>query len=183
MRRDGCPACQKPVAIPRYEPVTGIVLFWRETEEPYGCLSQWYTGYDGHFMLEGTIYFCAEQAMMAAKARFFKDFKSLRAVLAESHSPRRLKEIGRGVQNFDPHEWAEVAFDTVTAINVAKFSQNKRLKAVLLSTKGILAEASPHDRIWGIGLDASDPRALVPDQWRGSNLLGAALMQVRDNLV
>lgn len=160
-----------------------ILLFWRETDEPYGCLSQWYKGYDGHFMLEGTIYFCAEQAMMAAKARYFKDFKSLRAIIAENHSPRRVKELGRGVENFDPHEWEEIAFDTVVQINLAKFSQNDRLKAILLSTKrAMLAEASPHDRIWGIGLDASDPKAHNPDEWQGSNLLGVALMQVRDTL-
>lgn len=64
-----------------------------------------------------------------------------------------------------------------------QFSQNKNLREHLLSTKdAILAEASPSDRKWGIGLPANNPLALCPDNWRGQNLLGQVLMEVRDEL-
>ncbi|MDJ0633261.1 MAG: NADAR family protein [Xenococcaceae cyanobacterium MO_188.B29] len=67
--------------------------------------------------------------------------------------------------------------------NLAKFSQKEALKEFLLNTKErILVEASPRDRIWGIGLGQNNPDAANPYQWQGLNLLGFALMEVRDIL-
>ena len=67
--------------------------------------------------------------------------------------------------------------------NLLKFSQNQNFKDFLLSTGDkILVEASPYDRIWGIGMLETDNRAENPLLWNGENLLGFALMEVRDQL-
>ena len=64
--------------------------------------------------------------------------------------------------------------------NRAKFAQHPNLRRFLLDTGNrILVEASPVDKIWGIGLAQDDPRAQNPLQWQGLNLLGFALMKVR----
>mmetsp|Transcript_9954 Transcript_9954/g.32478 ORF Transcript_9954/g.32478 Transcript_9954/m.32478 type:complete len:231 (+) Transcript_9954:131-823(+) len=160
-----------------------IVLFWSGTEMPYGCFSQWYTKPDGHFVLDGETYFCAEQFMMATKARLFEDDDSLAEIMRERHSPKRIKELGRGVRDFNAGRWSEAAFGVVKAANLAKFGQNDRLRKVLVGTgDDLVAEASPFDKIWGIGLRADDPRAKDPATWAGENLLGKALMAVRDEL-
>ena len=149
----------------------------------YGCFSQWYAGPDGGFTLDGESYFCAEQAMMAGKARLFEDQEALFRILNERNSPRRVKELGRAVKGFNTGLWSGAAFDIVKAANLAKFSQNPRLKEVLLGTDpALIAEAAPSDAMWGTGLAASHPDARCPDKWPGSNLLGYALMQVRDEL-
>lgn len=120
--------------------------------------------------------------MMAEKARIFGDQENLDAILASS-SPKDIKAYGRAVRNFSPSKWNAVKFDIVVKGNTAKFSQNPELKRFLLSTGDAeLVEASPKDRIWGIGLSEDDPRAVDKSKWPGQNLLGQALMQVRDRL-
>ena len=157
-------------------------MFWSEKEQPYGCFSQWYTG--ATFDVDGQTYFCAEQFMMASKARLFEDEKALRDILRERHSPKRVKELGRGVSNFDAKIWSSAAYDVVVAGSYAKFKQNDHIRRVLLATApAMLAEASPYDTIWGIGLRATDPDAANLTKWRGTNLLGKALMAVRDRLI
>ncbi|MEM1044320.1 MAG: NADAR domain-containing protein [Bacteroidota bacterium] len=159
------------------------VLFWRESETPWGCLSQWYALSDGHFRWHGLVCFCAEQAMMAAKARFFGDGRAEQEILAETHSASAVKSLGRAVRGFDTDLWKTVAFDIVVSVNLAKFSQNPQLLGVLLATgRRPLAEASPTDCVWGIGLAAGHGDALFPSRWRGTNLLGQALMTVREHL-
>jgi ribA/ribD-fused uncharacterized protein len=86
-------------------------------------------------------------------------------------------------RNFDDEVWKQNARRLVTEGNVAKFSQNDDLGEFLLGTgAAVVVEASPYDRIWGIGLKASDERAKNPATWQGQNLLGFALMDVRDEL-
>ncbi|MFB6725518.1 NADAR family protein [Kribbella sp. NPDC056345] len=123
-----------------------------------------------------------EHFMMADKARTFGDEQTLAEILAVP-SPAQAKTLGRKVRNFDTVVWAEHRFDIVVAANRAKFGQDEELRAYLLGTKDrVLVEASPVDRIWGIGLAADDVRAEQPGQWRGLNLLGFALMEVRREL-
>ncbi|WP_344149549.1 NADAR family protein [Kribbella yunnanensis] len=160
------------------------VLFWghepeRDGSLGPGCLSQWWPA---PFVVDGVRYATTEHFMMAGKARTFGDEQTLAEILAVP-SPAQAKALGRKVRNFDTAIWAEHRFDIVVAANAAKFSQYDDLRAYLLGTKDrVLVEASPVDRIWGIGLAADDVRAQEPRQWRGLNLLGFALMAVRREL-
>ena len=161
-----------------------FLFFWGHQPSKDGkvgksCLSQWYAA---SFTLEGDIYPTAEHYMMASKARLFGDDESLAKIL-EAPDPKRAKALGRKVANFEEAVWKENARRLVTEGNIAKFSQNEGLKSFLLETgERVLVEASPYDRVWGIGLKASDKRAKDPANWEGENLLGFALMDVRDEL-
>ena len=104
--------------------------------------------------------------------------------IAAASSPRKQKELGRQVKNFDQAIWDGQKEDVVFRGNLAKFTQQIDLKELLLSTgKRIIVEASPEDCVWEIGLAEDDPRTLDPQQWRGLNLLGKAIMRVRKELV
>lgn len=117
-----------------------------------------------------------------SKARLFGDHSIAEQILAAGH-PRQAKDLGRKVRSFDQKEWQARRFPVVVAGNVAKFSQHQDLQAFLLGTgQRVLVEASPEDRIWGIGLAADDRRAEDPAQWLGENLLGFALMHARSQL-
>lgn len=143
------------------------------------CLSQWF---EAGFEVEGQHYPTAEHCMMAGKARLFGDAAALAAIL-RSRTPGEAKKLGRGIQGFDEAAWTAARFGIVVQANAAKFSQHPELARYLLSTgERVLVEASPVDTLWGIGLAADDARASDPRQWRGLNLLGFALMQVRAQL-
>ncbi|MBX3154731.1 MAG: NADAR family protein [Deltaproteobacteria bacterium] len=142
--------------------------------------SQWYrcTFTDGDHT-----FLCAEQYMMHGKAVLFGDAETAAEILAADH-PRKHKALGRKVRNFDDARWKAHRTEIVRAGNRAKFTQNPDLLAVLLATRGTtLVEASPYDRIWGIGLAATDARAQDPKQWKGQNLLGKILTELRDELM
>ena len=161
-----------------------FVFFWGHEDRWKGltkvCLSQWY---QCPFVVEGQYYNCAEQYMMAEKARIFGDEEIRQQILAE-YSQMAMKKLGRKVRNYDDEIWKEKRFDVVVKGNIAKFSQNEKLLDFLLSTDDkILVEASPKDTVWGIGLDESSPEAIQPRKWIGENLLGFALMEVRDILL
>jgi len=143
------------------------------------CLSQWYAA---PFEVDGILYPTSEHWMMASKARLFSDDDSLAQILA-TPSPVRAKELGREVAKFDHGVWTANCRRLVTEGNLAKFGQNDELRAFLLGTGSrVLVEASPVDPIWGIGLKAEDQRAKHPSTWRGQNLLGFVLMDVREAL-
>jgi ribA/ribD-fused uncharacterized protein len=117
--------------------------------------------------------------MMAEKARIFDDVEARAEILA-TPDPAQQKRLGRRVRRYDEATWVRSRFDIVTAGNIAKFSQGRRLGDYLCATgDAILVEASPTDVIWGIGLAAQDPGATTPSAWRGENLLGFALMRAR----
>ena len=121
--------------------------------------------------------------MMLGKARLFGDAETGEKIMAADH-PRQHKALGRRVTPFDDKVWRRERETIVLTGNRAKFTQNEELRALLLATAGTtLVEASPYDRIWGIGLGAKDPRAQDPAQWRGQNLLGKILTQLREELL
>jgi ribA/ribD-fused uncharacterized protein len=151
-----------------------FTFFW------HGPFSQWHPA---RFVVDKVIYTCAEQYMMASKARFFDDRQALRLIL-ESTSPRAQKQTGRTVRNFDAGKWNAVAREFVYTGNKEKFTQNADLWEKLKSASGTtLVEASPYDRIWGIGLRADDPRAQRRETWQGKNWLGETLTRLRDDLI
>lgn len=144
------------------------------------CFSQWW---EGEFVVEGIRYNTTEHWMMAEKARLFEDEEILEQILA-SDSPGEAKDLGRKVRNFDQQIWEAERFAIVRKGNYHKFSQDKALSTFLLNTKErIIVEASPVDSIWGIGMTADSGTIENPHTWRGLNLLGFALMEVRDALI
>ncbi len=133
-------------------------------------------------MVGGETYATAEHWMMAGKARMFGDERIVPRIL-KARTPAEAKSLGRQVQGFDEERWVAGRFELVVAGSVAKFGQDAALLAYLLGTsRRVLVEASPLDRIWGIGLAADDENAVRPAQWRGLNLLGFALMEARARL-
>lgn len=150
-----------------------LVLFWD------GWPSQWA---ESPFVMEGVEYNCCEQFMMAEKARVFGDQAAALSILA-TRSPAAQKALGRKVAGFDEKVWNGVCRGIVYCGNLAKFTQNEALGELLMATGDrTIVEASPEDRIWGIGLRPNDPDAQDPAKWRGRNWLGAAIVQVRDEL-
>ena len=119
---------------------------------------------------------------MAEKARLFGDEEARQAILRAGH-PGEAKKHGRLVRGFDEAVWVAERFGIAVRGNLAKFGQTDELRRYLLSTAPrVLVEASPYDRIWGVGLSPSEERVHRPSDWRGQNLLGFALMAVRRQL-
>lgn len=144
-----------------------------------GCLSQWWPS---PFTVAGVEYATAEHWMMAGKARLFEDPEAERRVLAAGH-PAEAKKAGRLVRGFDEAVWRRERFAIVVEGSTHKFASDPALRDFLLNTGDrVLVEASPVDRVWGIGLPASDEAATDPERWRGANLLGFALMGARERL-
>ena len=161
-----------------------FVFFWGHHEKGKGitkaCFSQWYPC---HFVVEGIRYNCAEQYMMAEKARVFGDEITRKKILLTTE-PDVIKQLGREVENFNAEKWDALSGEVVIRGNLAKFSQNEELLEVLLATEDkVLVEASPYDKIWGIGMKQSEAEKEHPHIWKGTNKLGFALMEVRDMLI
>lgn len=160
-----------------------FIFFWsagKGNKIDKGCLSQWYMS---DFIIDGRRYCCAEQFMMAKKAELFKDYETLKEIL-KATSPKRIKELGRQVRNFEPSRWNAYKTGYVRQANLAKFSQKQELRDFICGTRGkILVEASPYDRIWGIGMYESNKKSVDPSSWLGTNLLGFILMEVRDEIM
>ena len=159
------------------------VFFWGDTEQgdavTKACLSQWYPGV---FTVDGVTYRMAEQYMMAQKALLFGD-KAIYAEIMAARHPKQCKALGQQVQHFSQTVWDANKFQIVLDGNLAKFSQNPKLKAFLLQTgEKVLVEASPYDKVWGIGMAQDHEKVENPTAWNGQNLLGFALMEVRDML-
>ncbi|MFG2091426.1 MULTISPECIES: NADAR family protein [unclassified Spirillospora] len=156
-----------------------FLFFWGHQTPGPGYLSQWWPS---PFIVEGVTYATAEHFMMAEKARLFGDEETAAAIIAAPH-PGRAKDLGRSIRNFDEQTWQDHRVAIVARGSEAKFAQNTDLRDYLLGTRNrVLVEASPLDRIWGIGLTVDDPRAEDVTAWRGQNLLGFALMTTRDTL-
>lgn len=149
------------------------LLFWN------GHFSNWFPA---EFNLDGIQFNCAEQYMMYMKAKTFNDTNSMDQIL-KAKNPGFQKSLGKKVTNFDPVVWDKVKEDIVYDGCLAKYSQNLDLKEELVKTGDlILVEASPYDKIWGIGMAEDHPDATNESKWQGQNLLGKALMRVRSTL-
>lgn len=142
------------------------LFFWGHQPQPdgsvgKGCFSAWWPC---EFTVDGVRYRSAEHFMMTAKAKLFGD-EEIAARIPLARHPKEAKELGRPARGFDEQRWAQRRFDLVVAGNVAKFGQNPELREYLLATGDrVLVEASPRDRIWGIGLGASNELAASPNR-------------------
>lgn len=146
------------------------VYFWSS------YLSQWFKS---TFTENGLSFNTAEQYMMYHKAMLFNDQENAEKIRATS-DPKKQKAFGRLVKNFDPAVWDEHKLNIVTQGNYLKFTQNPALKRDLLATGDkLLVEASPVDKVWGVGLHYDDDLILDEKNWKGENLLGVALMNTR----
>jgi len=160
------------------------LMFWGHQRSQDGsiiktCLSQWWPS---PFVENDITYHTAEHYMMAKKALLFNDREIFEKVLTKE-SPKDVKDLGRQIKSFDVEKWDAHKYEIVKQGNLLKFSQHEALKSFLLQTKGkILVEASPVDAIWGIGLAEDHSDASIPASWKGLNLLGFALMEVRDEI-
>ena len=151
-----------------------FTFFWS------GPFSQWHRS---PFSMDGQYYNTAEQYMMAEKARLFGDKDTLVRIL-EATDPGVQKALGRKVKGFDQTRWDAAACDIVYRGNRAKFTTHRDLLTMLLETEGTsLAEASPIDTIWVIGLAADAEDAQDRTKWLGRNLLGETLQRLRDDLL
>lgn len=155
------------------------VFFWN------GPFSNWHPA---KFSMEtgtkwGNMTFTSsEQAMMFYKAIVFEDESSLIAIMS-TNSPREQKALGRKVKNFNQDKWESVCLDLITNVLVAKFSSDKELKKILLETGNkVIVEASPYDRVWGIGMGVEHKDILDQTKWDGKNFLGVCLMNAREKL-
>jgi ribA/ribD-fused uncharacterized protein len=161
-----------------------FLFFWghrpsKEGRVTQSCFSQWWAGHP--FKVGDTLYRTAEHWMMAEKARLFGD-EPIENLILKASSPSAAKAFGRKIQHFEELLWQQAKFNIVKMGNIHKFRQPDLAAFLLATGDKILVEASPTDRIWGIGLDAAHPDAARPQTWRGENLLGFALMEVRDDL-
>ncbi len=155
-----------------------IICFHNPNEEN-GYLSNWYTSY---FVVDDIRYSSVEQYMMYQKARCFCDTNVAKEIM-KTDDVAVIKLLGRSVSNYDDDIWSSKREKVVLDGAIAKFSQNIDLKKQLLDTKdAILAECAIKDLIWGIGLSMKDINRFDIKKWRGKNLLGYTLMQVRDKL-
>lgn len=152
--------------------------FWRETEH-FGCFSNWYpAGFD----FRGTHFSTSEHWMMWEKARLMGDNGTAAQILA-APTPRKAKELGGQVSPYDGKLWDAVREQLVYYGVREKFLQNAHEREQLLSTgSALLAEASPNDQVWGVGMTVDDPRFLNPAKWDGENLLGRTCMRVRADI-
>lgn len=134
------------------------------------------------FVLDGQEYNCVEQYMMQKKALMFGDTEIATEIMNTSN-PREQKAWGRKVRNFKMDMWAAVARDVVFRGCLAKFTQNKDMHTEIMNTTGtLIVEASPLDKVWGIGLDEKTAAVTPIDQWKGTNWLGQCLTEVRETL-
>ncbi|MDQ1089126.1 NADAR family protein [Siphonobacter sp. SORGH_AS_1065] len=164
--------------------IINYLFFWGHQKSKNGeltpsCFSQWWPS---PFTVNQVKYNTAEQWMMAQKALLFEDKETYDKIMV-SKSPAEAKALGRQVRNFDETLWNSKRFDIVVEGSLQKFTQHKDLKEFLLNTnEKVLVEASPVDKIWGIGLVADHDKPENPKLWNGLNLLGFALMEVRDKI-
>lgn len=158
------------------------IFFWghqssKDDSITKSCFSQWW---ESAFEVNGVTYKSAEHWMMAKKAELFSDTETATKIL-ECSSPAETKKLGREVKNYVDSVWLEHRYKIVLEGNYHKFNQNAKLKTFLLETQNqVIVEASPVDAIWGIGMAADHVNVNNPEEWRGLNLLGFVLMEVRD---
>ena len=125
-------------------------------------------------------FYTSEQYFMYMKAMTFNDKETAELIL-KAKDPKVAKKLGRRVKNYNDEVWNEKRYGFMYDAIKLKFDNNPELKKELLSYPNLtFVEASPYDTIWGIGMLEDDPNADDESMWKGTNLLGKALTQLRD---
>lgn len=156
-----------------------MIIGFHNPDDENGYLSNWNLS---RFVVEGVAFSSMEQYMMYQKAVRFGD-ADIASQIMRTDDVARIKQFGRQVSGYDDHIWNGMRQIIVFEGLSAKFSQNNELKEKLISTgNSVLAECAVKDRIWGIGLSMTDPDRHDMSKWKGQNLLGYALMLVREKL-
>ena len=181
--KDGMMAYSREKLIGEYNAGEQIeyLFFWKPNHGVIdkSCLGQWQPS---TFHVGLSTYCCAEQYMMDDKAGLSGDNET-RKLIMDATNPREIQQLGRQIKHFKQDLWDKVKYSTVLNANYYKFTQNDEMRNFLLSTGDkVLVEASPIDTVWGIGLSENDTQCHNPNTWKGQNLLGFALMEVRDDL-
>lgn len=152
------------------------VICFHNPEEENGYLSNWYLS---DFVIDGIVFSSMEQYMMYQKAIVFGDKEIAEDILSTSNVAK-IKLLGRKVSNYDDTVWNGIRQIIIYRGLLEKFRQNKELSELLLATgDAILAECAVKDKIWGIGLNMCENDRFDIKKWKGQNLLGFALMEVR----
>lgn len=138
--------------------------------------------YASKFRYFNHLFFCSEQAFMWRKAVFFGDEEVARKILAVKFNPNACKQLGRQVKNYNDTEWKKVRYEVMVDVLKAKFEEPALKKALLATGTKKIAEASVSDTDWGIGLNEDTAVKTIERKWKGLNLLGKALMEVRESL-
>lgn len=156
-----------------------IIGFYHEYG-PYGCFSNWYPA---DIDYAGVHFANTEQYMMYHKVMMFGR-NDLADRIMKTTNPKDCKDIARQpFSEFNSVTWDSTCYTIVKRGVKAKFSQNPAIRKILMETgNALLAECSPKDKKWGIGIDISDPDRLDVSKWNGKNLLGRILMEVREEL-
>lgn len=155
------------------------IIGFHNPDEEYGFLSNWYLS---DFIIDRIHFSSMEQYMMYKKAILFRDNEIAKKIL-NMQDVGKIKALGRQVKNYDDVIWNGMRQLIIYEGLLEKFRQNQDLKEKLMKTgDSILAECAVQDKIWGIGLSMADEKRFSLSQWRGQNLLGFALMEVREKI-
>lgn len=158
--------------------MANVIGFYGQ-DGPYGCFSNFY---EAHFIMDHRLFRWSEQYIMYKKAELFGDQDMMHEIMLVD-APRFAKRYGRLVSGYVDEEWVAQRRELSTLGIYAKFKYNPGIAKILLGTgDAIIAECSPRDKIWGIGMSVSNPDINNPQRWRGENLLGEILMDVRTML-
>ena len=156
------------------------VYFWGE------FLSNWYPARFTEARDGKTLeFFNSEQYFMYEKAKAFGDEETAMRILFEGKDPKQAKSLGRKVKGYSDEVWDKMRYKVMVRANLLKYLQNKDLEKLLLNDEfegKNFCEASPIDIVWGVGLAENDPLIDDESNWRGQNLLGKALDEVRSIL-
>lgn len=159
-----------------------IIFFYGHTKGDYKCFSNFYpVKFNDN---DGIEYCCSEQYFMKKKQELFDpENLMLGNQILDSRNPTQIKKLGRQVRNFDEGVWNEHKFEIMCEAVFWKFMSHDSLYQILQSTGyATIAEASPRDKVWGIGMSAEKASLVDPSEWKGQNLLGKALMKFRDQM-
>jgi ribA/ribD-fused uncharacterized protein len=149
------------------------IYFWGSFLSNFEPVKIKFAGFDFH---------TSEQLFMFLKAKYFVDEEMATRIVEEGQDPFTAKKLGRQVKGFNEEEWAEDREDMMYIACQRKFMDDDMFKLLLATGDKILVEGSPHDKIWGVGLNFNGEEILDEENWNGLNLLGKVLMKVRDDM-